>query len=320
MALEKKSSQTLIKKYFSLEISWIFLVLLGIIAILALISPNFLTITNIRNVMKQSSINALLAAGMTIVIISGGIDLSVGSVLAFSAASVAVSIRAGIPEVPSIIIGLLAGTVLGVFNGVVIAKGRIPAFIATLGMMTIARGLALIITQAESFPVTSPFFMTIGAERFLGIPYAMIIVIVFYALLHYILNNSKFGRYVYCIGGNEEAARLSGINVDKYKILFYAISGFFAAVAGLVMIGRLASAPPTVANKAELDAIAAVIIGGTSFSGGMGSVVGTIIGAFIMGFLRNGFNLLDVSTFWQMVFIGLVIIVSVWIDNLRHKR
>jgi ribose transport system permease protein len=289
-------------------------------AVLAVVSPAFLTPTNLRNVLNQISINATVAAGMTVVIISGGIDLSVGSVLAFAGVIIAVLIRAGIPEVLAILAGLAGGTALGFVNGMVISKGKLPAFIATLGMMGMARGLALVITQAESFAVTTPIVVELGTGRFVGLPVPILIVIVFYAITHFMLTRMRFGRYVYSIGGNEDAARLSGISVDRHKILIYVFSGFAASIAAIIIVGRLFSAPPTVANGLELDAIAAVIIGGTSFSGGIGSVIGTFVGATIMGVLANGFNLLNVSSFWQMFLIGLIIIVSVWLDGLRHRR
>lgn len=309
-----------LKKALASSNSWIILITLAIVIILSVLSPVFLTVANLQNILKQVAVTALIAAGMTMVIISGGIDLSVGSVLALSGVSVAMLIRAGVPEVLSILLGLLVGTGLGVLNGVVIARGHLPPFIATLGMMGMARGLALVLTRAESFAVLSPVTLVLGTGKVLGLPLPIIIVIAVYIISYYIMNHMRLGRYIFSIGGNEEAAGLSGVNVTKYKTVIYGICGLFSSLAGIVMLGRLASAPPTVATGAEMDAIAAVIIGGTSFAGGIGSIGGTIIGALIMSILANGFNLLNISSFWQMFFIGAIIIVSVWIDGLRHRR
>lgn len=299
---------------------WLILIAIGISVVLSFLSPYFLTLTNFQNLSKQISLTALLAGGMTLVIISGGIDLSVGSIVAFSGVSLAIMVRGGIPEILAILIGLGAGVLIGVINGLIISKGKLPPFIATLGMMGIARGLALVVTQARSFPIMTPIITAIGSKTILGFPLSILMVIITYLALSYVLNYMKLGRYIYFIGDNSEAAKLSGINVDKYTIYIYAISGLTAGLGSLVICGRLLSAPPTVAGGSELTAIAAVIIGGTSFTGGVGTVSGTLLGAVIMGILNNGLNLLNVSSFWQRVFIGAIIILAVWFDRLRKQE
>ncbi len=314
------SMKSIYKKIFKSTNSWIILIALFIAVLLSIMSPVFLSVTNFQNILKQVSITALIAAGMTLVIISGGIDLSVGSIVALSGVAIATSIRSGVPEILGIGLGIGVGTFIGILNGIIISLGNLPPFIATLGMMGMARGLALVITKAESFAVVTPLIMKIGTTKLFGLPISIVIVGIVYILFSYILNQMRFGRYVYVIGGNEEAARLSGINVVKQKIKIYALSGAVSALAAVIMVGRLYSAPPTSASGAELDAIAAVIIGGTSFSGGIGTISGTLIGALIMSILANGFNLMNISSFWQQFFIGAIIIFSVWIDNLRHNK
>ncbi len=301
-------------------LTWIALVacLLGVV--LSILSPFFLTVGNITNLMKQVSIVAILAAGQSIVIISGGIDLSVGSVLALSAVSTGWLVIHGVSPEIATCVGILVGTFAGFINGVVITRGRIPPFIATLGMLGIARGLALVITGGVSYQVLKPLFLYIGNGTILGLPVPIYFVIVTYAATHFILSRSRFGRHVYAIGGDEKVSRLEGINVDQRKILIYTASGFLSAIAAVVMVGRLASTPPNVAMGIELQAIAAVIIGGISFTGGRGIVLTALVGALVMAMITNGLNLLGVSSFWQQVLIGMVIIAAVWMDNIKAGR
>ena len=306
-----------LKRY---PLTWIALVacLLGIV--LSILSPFFLTIGNITNLMKQVSIVAILAAGQSIVIISGGIDLSVGSVLALSAVSTGWLVIHGVSPEIAMCCGVIVGTLAGFINGVVITRGRIPPFIATLGMLGIARGLALVITGGVSYQVLKPLFLYIGNGTILGLPVPIYFVIVTYAATHFILSRSRFGRHVYAIGGDERVSRLEGINVDQRKVLIYTASGFLSAIAAVVMVGRLASTPPNVAMGIELQAIAAVIIGGISFTGGRGIVLTSLVGALVMAMITNGLNLLGVSSFWQQVLIGMVIIAAVWMDNIKAAR
>ncbi len=311
---------TYMQRLREFPLTWIALVA-GLIAIvLSILSPFFLTVGNITNLMKQVSIVAILAAGQSIVIISGGIDLSVGSVLALSAVTTGWLVIHGVSPELATCGGVLVGTLAGFVNGLVITRGRIPPFIATLGMLGIARGLALVITGGVSYQVLKPLFLFIGNGTILGLPVPIYFVIVTYAVAHFILSRSRFGRHVYAIGGDERVSRLEGINVDQRKIAIYTISGFLSAIAAVVMVGRLASTPPNVAMGIELQAIAAVIIGGISFTGGRGIVLTSLVGALVMAMITNALNLLGVSSFWQQVLIGMVIIAAVWMDNIKSAR
>ena len=299
---------------------WIVSIMIVMGAVITSMSPYFLTLGNLSNLLKQVSIVAILGAGQTVVILSAGIDLSVGSILALSAVTTGWMIENGYPAAAAALVGLCMGTLCGLINGLVIAKGRIPPFIATLGMMGIARGMALVITKGVSYMVLIPLFDFIGSGEIAGVPVPIIIVLTIFLILFIVLKNTVFGRNIYAIGDNEEASKLAGINVKKHLIWIYCISGFLSAVAAMIMIGRLASSPPNVAQGAELQAIAATIIGGTSFTGGIGGVETTLIGAMIMAMLTNGLNILGVSSFWQQVFIGMIIVVAVWIDKLKIKE
>ncbi|ASV69370.1 ribose ABC transporter permease [Cytobacillus sp. FSL W7-1323] len=291
--------------------------LLLIIIILSVMSPSFTTADNILNVLRQVSINALIAFGMTFVILTGGIDLSVGSILALSSALTAGMLASGMDPVIAVLLGLLAGALMGLVNGVIIAKGKVAPFIATLATMTIFRGLTLVYTEGRPITGLSDAFsfQMIGKGYFLGVPFPVVTMLLAYLFLYFLLKKTTFGRGVYAIGGNEEAAKLSGLKVDRLKMGVYAISGLFAAVAGITLTSRLDSAQPTAGTSYELDAIAAVVLGGTSLSGGRGWIFGTLIGALIIGVLNNGLNLLNVSSFYQQVVKGGVILLAVLIDR-----
>ena len=280
-------------------------------------SPNFLTVNNLMNVLRQVSINALIAFGMTFVILTGGIDLSVGSILALTGAVTAGLLAGGMDPILAMLIGLVLGAILGAINGIIISKGNVAPFIATLATMTIYRGLTLVYTEGR--PISglgdSVSFQMIGKGYFLGIPVPVVTMIVSFAVLYFILKKTTFGRRVYAVGGNEEASRLSGIKVGRIKIYVYALTGALAALASLILTSRLNSAQPTAGNMFELDAIAAVVLGGTSLSGGRGWIVGTLIGALIIGVLNNGLNLIGVSSFFQQVVKGAVILLAVLIDR-----
>jgi ribose transport system permease protein len=283
-------------------------------ATLAMLSPYFLTVSNIVNVLQQSSIIAIVAAGITFVIISGGIDLSVGSVLAIAGLVMADALRSNLPLPVAIGLGLGVGTIAGCVNGLLVTLGRIPPFIATLGTMSVVRGLALMYTGGTPISGFSPSFRAFAAGEILGVPAPVLLMLAVYLIAHGILIRTKVGRYAYAIGGNEEGARLSGINVSFHKTVLYAISGLLSALAAVLLTARLNSAQPVAGTAYELDAIAAAVIGGTSLMGGEGTLTGTLIGALIMGVLRNGLNLLNVSSYLQQVAIGLVIIIAVFVD------
>ncbi|HHT73736.1 MAG TPA: ABC transporter permease [Firmicutes bacterium] len=299
--------------------------LLGLIIImigLSLATPRFFTVGNLMNVAQQSAINALVASGMLLAILTAGIDLSVGSILALSiCVSGILIVKLGWPSLIGLLVGLGVAAGAGTVNGLLLTKLRLPhPFISTLGMQNVARGLALIITQASpisGFPKWVQFF---GAGYLGRIPFSFILVVITVVTFHIFLTRTTLGRHIYAVGGNIEAARLSGIDVDKVRLWVYTISGFMAGVAGLTLMGRVNAAYPLAGLMYETDAIAAVIIGGGSFMGGVGTIWGTLLGAIIIAVIRNGLNLLGVSPDTQTIIIGLVIIGSVYIDVLRRRR
>lgn len=289
--------------------------------IIAFISPRFLTASNLFNVFRQTSINAVIAAGMTFVILTAGIDLSVGSILGFSGAILASMLSSGQPFFLAFMAALLIGTAAGAFNGLVITKGKVQPFIATLSTMILLRGATMVFTGGKPIAVTakdgvSPLFRFIGAGQLKGgIPTPVVIMALVFIICYFILSQTRFGRHIYAVGGNEEASRLAGVNTDRVKIAAYAISGFLAAVAALIVTARLSSAQPTAGDGYELDAIAAVVLGGTSLVGGQGGVLGTIIGALIIGILNNALNLMDVQSYYQMIAKAIVILIAVLLDR-----
>jgi len=285
-----------------------------------ILTPHFLTLANLLNIAQQTSINAIIAVGMTFVIISAGIDLSVGSILAFSGVVLAGALHAGAPLPLALITGMITGGLCGLVNGLLISLGRLPPFIATLGMMSVARGAALMFSNGRPVSGFSEPFRFIANGELFHIPFPVILMLAIYLIAHFVLQRTKLGRYTYAIGGNEEAAFLSGINVKLYKTLVYVLCGLLSAVAAVILTARLNSAQPIAGIMYELDAIAAAVIGGTSLIGGVGSVATTLVGAFIMGVLRNGLNILGVSSFIQQTVIGSVIIFAVLIDMALKKK
>ena len=284
------------------------------------LTPHFLTVSNLLNVAEQAAIIAIVATGMTFVIITGGIDLSVGSVLAFAGVVMASVLHREVPLPVALAVALGTGLCCGLVNGALITVGRLPPFIATLGMMSVARGTALMFTEGRPVSGFSGGFRSLATGELLGIPVAVVIMVGVYLVAHFVLTRTKLGRYTYAIGGNEEAALLSGVNVKLYKAAVYGISGMLSGLAAVLLTARLNSAQPIAGMMYELDAIAATVIGGTSLLGGEGTVVGTLIGALIMAVLRNGLNLLGVSSFIQQVVIGSVIIAAVLIDMWLKRR
>jgi len=297
-----------------------FLGLILLCLVLWILTPYFLTVSNLLNILEQSSINAIIAVGMTFVIITAGIDLSVGSILAFSGVVLATVLRAGIPLPVALLAGLITGTLCGLVNGMLVSFGRLPPFIVTLGMMSIARGAALVFTNGRPVSGFEQSFRWMATGKFIFIPMPLVIMIIIYVISHLLLTRTKFGRYTYAIGGNEEATFLSGVNVRFNKTMVYALSGLTSAIAAIMLTARLNSAQPIAGIMYELDAIAATVIGGTSLMGGEGTLLGTLIGALIMGVLRNGLNLMGVSSFLQQIIIGMVIIIAVLFDTIIKKK
>ena len=291
--------------------------LLLLIIVITSMNLSFVTACNILNVLRQVSISALIAFGMTFVILTRGIDLSVGSTLALTGAVAATLLASGTDPILAMGAALLLGLILGTINGLIITKGRVAPFIATLATMTIYRGLTLVYTDGR--PVSglgdSVAFQMMGKGYMLGIPVPVVTTVLAFAALYFILHHTTFGRRVYAVGGNEEASKLSGINIDRIKIGVYAITGLLAAVSALILTSRLNSAQPTAGESYELDAIAAVVLGGTSLNGGRGWIFGTLVGALIIGVLNNGMNLIGVSSFFQLVVKGVVILLAVLLDR-----
>ena len=289
-------------------------------AVLWALTPHFLTVSNLLNIAQQTSINAIVAAGMTFVIISGGIDLSVGSIVALSGVALGSLLQAGQPAAVAVIGAVTAGIACGLLNGLLVSFGRLPPFIATLGMMSVARGSALVLTEGRPISGFSEGFRWVATGGIGPIPAPVIVTLVVYVIAHIVITRTTFGRYVYAIGGNEEATRLSGVAVRFHKTAIYAVSGLMSAVAAVVLTARLNSAQPIAGMMYELDAIAAAVIGGTSLMGGEGTLFGTLVGALIMGVLRNGLNLLGVSSFLQQIVIGGVIVGAVLVDTLLKRQ
>ena len=284
-------------------------------------TPYFLTVSNLLNIIQQTAINAIIAVGMTFVIISGGIDLSVGSIMAFAGIVLASALQAGVPMPLAIVIGLATGAVCGLINGLLITFGKLPPFIATLGMMSVARGAALVFAEGRPISGFAPEFRSLATGELLWMPLPVMIMIGVYLAASVVLQHTPHGRYTYAMGGNEEATMLSGVNVRFHKALVYVSSGLMSGIAAVILTARLNSAQPIAGLMYELDAIAAAVIGGASLMGGEGALAGTLIGALIMGVLRNGLNLLGVSSFLQQIIIGSVIIIAVLVDaGLKASR
>lgn len=297
-----------------------FIILIVVMVVLGIVEPKFLNLGNFSNIFKQVATNAILAAGMCFVILTGGIDISVGATLALVGAISVDLISMGVHIVPVLIISLLIGAVVGLFNGVFIARFGLQPMIVTLATMSICRGLTYIYTKGS--PITLQTSLSSGAaykwigsgSLFAGIPFPLILVIIIYAIAFYILNKTAYGRRIYAVGGNEDAARLSGINTRRTKILAYVMCGVMAAIAGVIISARVSSAQPNAGESYEMDAIAAVVIGGTSLRGGEGFVLYTIIGALIIGMLNNFLNLIGVDSYYQVVVKGVVILIAVLAD------
>jgi ribose transport system permease protein len=294
--------------------------LLALCSVLWILTPYFLTISNLLNVAEQTSINAIVAVGMTFVILSGGIDLSVGSIVALSGVVLGLALRADQPLPIALALALGVGAVSGLVNGLFVTLGGLPPFIVTLGTMSIARGAALLVTEGRPISGFAPSFRVVATGRVAFVPAPVVVTAIVYVIAHLVLTGTAFGRYVYAIGGNEEATRLSGVAVRFHKSMIYVVAGLMSAIAAVILTARLNSAQPIAGMMYELDAIAATVIGGTSLMGGEGTLAGTLVGALIMGVLRNGLNLLGVSSFLQQIVIGGVIVIAVLLDTVLKRK
>ena len=318
-AEKNANSGALIKKVY--EQHGMLLILIALVFAVSIIKPNFLSVINLTNIVRQISFIALIALGSAIIIIVRGIDLSPGSVMAVAAVvSASMAHPNQYPVIVPILVGLAAGALCGWINGFITAKSGIPPFVVTLGMYTAARGVALLYTDGKPIGDFSDQFIWLGAGKVSGVPVPIILLIVMSVFTYIVLNNTKLGRHIYALGGNEQAAIISGINVTRIKIIIYTYAGFLAALAGIALSGRIESGQPSLGVGYELDAIAAAVIGGTSLSsGGIGTVPGTIIGALIIGVINNGMDLMNINSYWQQIVKGAIIVSAVLLDKQKHK-
>jgi ribose/xylose/arabinose/galactoside ABC-type transport system permease subunit len=298
----------------------IFVALIALMILITIVQPQFATRTNLYLVGRQVAFTAIVALGVFFVILTGGIDLSVGSVVGLSGVLCGLAMAAGLHPLLAVAIGLGGGAFVGLINGSIVSFLGVAPFIVTLGMLSMARGAVLVLTHGDSIRNISPGFIRAGLTDILGVPLPLVVLIVLAVTAHVVLNYTVFGRRVYAIGGNEEATELSGINVRIVKLVTYILSGTLAAVTGVLFVARFRSAQANAGLGMELDAIAACVIGGTSLMGGMGSVLGVLIGAFIIGVIRNGLVLTEVSAYWQEMIIGGIIVLAAILDRLRSRR
>lgn len=320
MSTTEASTNTRLPIKFNIRDAGTLLGLVIIFVVFSFLSPVFFTVPNLLNILQQSSINAVIALGMTLVIISAGIDLSVGPTAALSAIVGATLMVAGVPIPLAILTALFTGAICGLFNGVLIAYAGLQPFIVTLGGLSLYRALSLIYTGGNPiFGIPAEFRSFMNGTLF-GIPSSIVIVAVIALLLWIVLTKTPLGEYIFAVGGNEEAARVCGVPVAKTKVTVYVLSGMLASVAALILVGRLGAAEPTLGNLWELDAIAAAAIGGASLMGGKGSIIGTILGAVILGALRNGLTLLNIQAFYQLLATGIIIIVAMLIDRATRGK
>ncbi len=299
----------------------IVMVLIIMSVIISFATDKFLSGTNIISVLRQISINTFIALGMTLIIILGHIDLSVGAIVAMSGTlTVGFIVKQGMPICVAIGLGLLLGTLTGFISGFIVSTFRVPAFIITMAMMNVASGIAYVYSGGQSTRITDKFFINIGTGYlFKVIPLPVVYMVILIAVIAFLLNKTKFGTYVYAIGGNREAARLSGVPIKKVEIIVFTLSGALSAFAGLVLCSRMYSGQPSVGSGYELDAIAACVLGGTSMSGGKGRISGTVFGAMVIGIISNGLNLIGVSSYWQLIIKGLIIACAVLLDVQKGK-
>lgn len=316
----EKTRDNLFYRLIKKKESAIFLALLGIMIIITIIAPKFATPGNLYRVARQISFVAIASLGVFTVILTSGIDLSVGSLIGLSGITCGMAMAMGLNPIPAILVGMATGFGVGLINGFLVSYVGITPFIVTLGMLSMARGSIWIITKGWPIEDINEKFMVIGQGSLLGIPVPVIIMIIVSISMHIFLTYSVFGRRIYAIGGNEEATRLSGINIKKIKCIVYGISGLMASITGIILVARFSSAQTSSGDGWELDAIAAAVIGGTSLMGGSGSVVGVLIGAAIMGVIRNGLVLMRVSAYWQTAIMGLIIILAAVIDRLKNRQ
>lgn len=312
-----KSTQNIFEVLKSYSLYLAFLI---IFIVFSLLNKNFLSINNILNIIVQSAIIAIIAVGQTMVILTSGIDLSVGSIVGAVGIGIGLLMVSGVSIPLAVVLGVIMGIVFGLINGVIISYGRVPAFITTLGMMGIARGFGLALNEGKPVAGLPQSFEKIASTSVAGIPSFVFYTLIIYVIMFFILERTKFGRHIYAIGGNRDAARLSGVKVKVVEMIVYLFSGLFSGLGAVLLTARLNYATPVAGTGYELDTIAAVVIGGTALSGGQGRIIGTLVGALMLGILRNGLTILNVSSFFQQIIIGAVIIIAVFMDKINEKK
>lgn len=309
-----------IKNEINLKSFGLIFVILGIVIIMSFISPVFMTQKNIINIIRQISINGIIAVGMTFVILTGGIDLSVGSVVAMTSVIIGYLLGIEVPWIIACTVGVLVAIAFGIFNGIMVAYIGFQPFIATLATVTMGKGIALAFSGGRPFPIRNKSFLELGKGYIGNIPIPVIILIVVVIIGLIVLNTTTFGRYIFAVGGNKNAAKLSGVKTKKVELSVYVISAICAAIAGLILSARISSGQPTSGIGYELDAIAATAIGGTSMSGGMGSLIGTVYGFIILGLMTNSMNLLNINSFYQEIVKGIIIVIAVFLDMSSKRK
>lgn len=307
------------KSYFKRN-AGIMIGLVALCVVIAFRSDSFLTYENIMNVLRQSAQNIFIASGMTIILIAGGIDLSVGSVVGLVGVMVGTMVNDGMPILLAVGICLVVGALMGTFNGMILSRTTLPPFIVTYALMTILRGGIYVYTGGTTVRIDDRSFIAVGTGYTLGIPNPVWYMAVILAIVYLILNRTKLGRHIYAIGGNEKAAEFSGIDVKNVRLFVYVFSGIMAAVAGIVLAARSYSGQPTVGTGAEMDAIEACVLGGCSMAGGYGFIGGTIIGALIIAIMNNGLNLMRIDSYWQMVAKGVIVLIAVYVDYVKNQK
>lgn len=295
------------------------MVLIIMCVVWSIMSPVFLSFNNIINIIRQGSYTAIAAVGMTMIIIIGEIDLSAGSLIATTGLAAAYVFKTTDSGTLALLAAIGIGALVGAVNGLLVAKGKLPGFIASLASMTVLRGLCYIVTDGNPIPVSDEAFLKFGTGYLGFIPIPVIIMIIVIALGVFLTNNTRFGRYIYAVGGNIETSRWSGLNVDRIKILVYLVMGILTGISGLIVAARLGSGQPSAGQSFEMDCITAVVVGGTSMSGGKGKIAGTVVGVFLIATLGNGMTLLDINTYWQQVIKGIIIVAAVLLDTKGKK-
>ncbi len=295
-------------------------ILIGFTVVCSILGRDFLTVSNIQNIISQSAVIAIIAIGASMIILTGGIDLSVGSIVGFVGIFGGMLLKDGVPLIIAMLLCILAGAVFGLVNGLFVSYGKVPAFIVTLGMMQIIRGLTKVLTGGMPVSGFDEALSNITGIQIFGVPIVVLYVFILYAIMAFVMGKTKFGRRIYAVGGNRNAAKLSGVKINKIETATYVLAGIFSAIGGILLLSRLSYADPNAGSGYEMDAIAAVVIGGIALSGGKGNILNTLVGALILGMLKTGLQILNVATHYQTIIIGVVIILAVFFDKAKERK